>query len=198
MNSIIKYLTTAIVALAISACTPTKVDITEGGMSTGQPPADPHAWVTWETCGQRVGDHPCNFSLVDQHGKNIELYDYHGKVIVIDFSTMWCGVCVQIATKGDELVAEHGADNVIWLTVLIENATGNPPTGEDLSQWADTFGITVPVLAGDRSMIDYSATTGYPIAAWPTLVIIDREMVLQHGISGWSDAAISAWVSGLL
>jgi hypothetical protein len=58
--------------------------------------------------------------------------------------------------------------------------------------------IKVPVLGGDRGMIDYSAKEGYPIMSWPTLVVIDREMVLKHGLNGWNGAAIDAWVSGLL
>ena len=201
MNSIIKRIVTLTAILMFSACTPTKVDITEGDLavdSSGATVVDPYAWATWDECGHDIGNHPCNFSLINQHGDTVELYEYHGKVIIIDFSTMWCGVCEQIATKGDEMVATYGADNVIWLTVLIENATGSPPAVTDLAQWADTFGITIPVLAGDRGMIDYSATTGYPITAWPTLVVIDREMVLQHGITGWSEYAISTWIEGLL
>ena len=40
--------------------------------------------------------------------------------------------------------------------------------------------IQVPVLGSDRNMIDYSAKTGYPITSWPTLVVIDKQMVLRH------------------
>jgi len=58
--------------------------------------------------------------------------------------------------------------------------------------------IKIPVLAGDRTLIDPAAKTGYPISGWPTLVVVNKEMVLKHGISGWSAAAIDAWVSGLL
>ena len=108
----------------------------------------------------------------------MELYDFYGKVIVVDFSTMWCAVCVNIATEGDQLVAKYGEENVVWLTVLIENEFGNPPDVTDLQRWV--------------------ANTGYPITGWPTLVVIDRNMVLKHGISGWSEQAIDIWVSGLL
>ena len=111
---------------------------------------------------------------------------------------MWCGVCINIAAEGDKLVAKYGEENVIWLTVLVENETGLPPTQEDLQSWVDMANIQVPVLGADRSIIDYSAKTGYPITGWPTLVVINKEMVLKHGINGWSAAAIDAWVSGLL
>ena len=193
LSSKMKYLMLSV--MLIGSCDPAKLVTTD--IDTA-PVAEDRSWVTWDECGQQVDENPCNFTLLDQNGDEVELYDYHGKVIVIDFSTMWCGVCVNIAAEGDNLVAKYGEDNVIWLTVLIDNEYGEPPTQEDIQRWVDMANIKIPVLAGDRSMIDYSAKTGYPIASWPTLVVIDKEMVLKHGISGWNAAAIDAWVSGLL
>ena len=193
LSSKMKYLLLS--TMLIGSCEPAK--LVTAGVDTA-PVVEDRSWVTWDDCGQQVDEHPCNFALLDQNGDEVELYDYHGKVIVIDFSTMWCGVCVNIAAEGDNLVAKYGEDNVIWLTVLIDNEYGEPPTQEDLQRWVNMANIKIPVLAGDRSMIDYSAKTGYPIASWPTLVVIDKEMVLKHGISGWSASAIDAWVSGLL
>ena len=190
-----KFLMTAAVLLACT-CAPAKLE-TGPRIDTGVS-EDQRDWVTWDECAHNIGDHPCNFTLLDHKNNEVELYDYYGKVIVIDFSTMWCGVCVNIAVEGDNLVSKYGEDNVIWLTVLIENEYGQPPTQEDLQRWVDMDNIKVPVLGGDRNLIDYSAKTGYAISAWPTLVVIDKEMVLKHGISGWSAAAIDAWVSGLL
>ena len=54
------------------------------------------------------------------------------------------------------------------------------------------------VLLGDRSLVDLTAETGYPVSGWPTLVVIDQEMVLQHGINGWNEATVRGWVQGLL
>ena len=193
LSSKMKYLILSIIF--IGSCDPAKLVITDTDTA---PVVEDRSWVTWDECGQSVGENPCNFTLLDQNGDEVELYDYHGKVIVIDFSTMWCGVCVNIAAEGDNLVAKYGEDNVIWLTVLIDNEYGDPPTQEDIQRWVDMANIKIPVLAGDRSMIDSSAKTGYPIASWPTLVVIDKEMVLRHGISGWNSAAIDTWVNGLL
>jgi len=159
---------------------------------------DERNWVTWDECGQNIGENPCNFVLLDHNGNEVELYDYYGKVIVIDFSTMWCGVCVNIANEGDNLVTKYGAENVVWLTVLIENEYGASPTQEDLQRWVDTFGVSVPVLGGDRNLIDMSAKIGYPISSWPTLVVINKNMVLKNGLRGWNKTAIETWVSDLL
>lgn len=183
--------------MSVISCSPAQLNTDTMSMDTGEE-IDDRSWVTWDDCGQDVGQHPCNFTLLNHLGEEVELYDYYGKVIVIDFSTMWCGICVNIAAEGDKLVTKYGEDNVIWLTILIENQYGLPPTQEDLQSWVDMANIQVPVLGSDRSMIDYSAKTGYPITSWPTLVVIDKEMVLKHGLNGWNGAAIDAWVSSLL
>ena len=164
-----------------------------------QPVPPDRSWVTWTECSQKPGDHPCNFSLMDQYGDMVDLYDYHEKVIVVDLSTMWCSVCNNIAQEGDEWLNDYGADNFIWLTILIDaTAYGVPPTLEDIQKWATHYNISVPVLAGDRSLVDLNAETGYPVTGWPTLVVIDQDMVLQYGINGWNEATIRGWVESLL
>ena len=155
-------------------------------------------WETWDTCSQKPGDHPCNFKLVDQDGKEVELYDYYGKVIIIDLSTMWCGVCQQIAPKGKSLVEEYGSKNLVWLTVLIEDESGLAPDRDDLQRWVDSFGAAPPVLSGDRSLIDPSAESGYPVTGWPTLAVVNREMILTNGLNGWSESYIRSWVENSL
>ena len=185
----------SVLSLLICACGPAKLETTD--LDTA-PTVDDRSWVTWDECGHNINENPCNFILLDQNGDEVELYDYYGKVIVIDFSTMWCSICVNIASEGDSLVAKYGEENVIWLTVLVEDEYGNPPDQEDLQNWVNMANIKIPVLAGDRSFVDLSANTGYPISGWPTLAVVDQKMVLKHGISGWSAAAIDAWVNGLL
>ena len=34
-----------------------------------QPEPPDRSWVTWTECSQKPGDHPCNFSLMDQYGE---------------------------------------------------------------------------------------------------------------------------------
>ena len=156
------------------------------------------SFATWDDCGPLVDEHPCNFTLSDQHGTDWSLYDQHGKVIVIDFSAMWCSVCGTIAPKGDEFVSDYGAENFIWVTVLIDNAAGETPTEADLQTWASTYGITTPVLAGSRAMVGTTAEEGWPIAAWPTLVVIDETMTVKFGIYGWNEATMRGVVESTL
>ena len=182
--------------IAACSCDPARLETVDSGVPESS--VDDRSWVTWEECGQTIVENPSNFALLAHEGNEVELYDYHEKVIVVDFSAMWCGVCVNIAAEGDAIVAKYGEENVIWLTVLIDNEVGQPPTQEDLQRWVAMANIGTPVLGGSRSLIDYSANDGWPITSWPTLVVIDKEMVIRHGINGWSAAAIDTWVSGLL
>ena len=111
--------------LFLNSCNPAKLQsesIDSGAI------VDDRSWQTWEECGQQIGENPCNFTLKNHQGEEVELYDYYGKIIVVDFSAMWCAVCINIAAEGDALVDKYGEDNVAWITVLIDNETGQPPT----------------------------------------------------------------------
>ncbi len=159
---------------------------------------DLRSWHTWEDCGQMPGENPCNFTLLDQNNDEVELYDFYGKVIVLDLSAMWCGICVNIAGESERLVDDFGSDKVVWITVLVEDESGLPPDQSDLQRWETQYGASGPILAGDRSLLDPSAKTGYPVSGWPTIVVIDQEMVLYNGVSGWSDSLVRSWIDSLL
>jgi hypothetical protein len=90
---------------------------------------------------------------------------------------------------------QYGQYGFQYVTVLIEDNYGNTVEQSDLEYWVDTFEITTaPVLAGDRSLIDLTAENGYPISGWPTFVLINREMVLEYGVNGWSEEMVTSWV----
>lgn len=188
-----------IFAMACSACGPAQLETGEDS-SVVSIPEDPYPWATWETCAHNIGDNPCNFELTDQNGIQQDLYQHHGKVIVLDFSVMWCGPCNMIAPVADQWNAQYGSDDFVWITVLIEDSAGGPVDVSDLQTWAATHSTEALVLAGSRDMIDTTEPLedGYPITSWPTIVVIDRSMVLQHGLNGWSQSAIQGWVEGLL
>lgn len=150
----------------------------------------------WESCSENFGDHVCDFKLIDQHGGEVNLYDYHGKVIVLDLSVMWCGPCQLAAMDADDFVRSFGEENVVYVTLLIEDHYGNTPDKEDLELWAKSFGIEInPVLGASREFLN---KTGYQVTGWPTFYFIDRDMVLKDIMTGYSSPIMVAKVQAIL
>ena len=155
--------------------------------------------ITWDDCGYKISEHPCNFSLNDANGEVFNLYDHYGDVILIDFSTMWCHYCQVAGGHAQAFQDKYGHHGFKYITILIEDNYGNSVEQSDLQHWVDTFGITTsPVLAGDRTLVDLNAENGYPISGWPTFVLINREMVLEYGVNGWSEELVTSWVEDVI
>tara|TARA_B100000700_G_C15040140_1_gene854918 strand:+ start:1440 stop:2030 length:591 start_codon:yes stop_codon:yes gene_type:complete len=180
--------------IGCSSCNKTELDSSDTIVE------DDRSWETWDDCSQQIGDHPCNFSLQNQHGETVELYDFYGKTIIVDLSAMWCGPCVSMAQHADPIVAEYGPENLEWLTIIIDDEQGNPPDQDDVKRWAGSNGITGHVLIGDRSLIatDAELKTGYPVSGWPTFVVITDEMVLEYGVQGWSEQILRQLLDSLI
>ena len=149
------------------------------------------SWVTWTDCGGGVGDHACDFTFKDQHDADWPLYDQRGKLTLLDFSTMWCSVCNNIATKGDEFESMYADQPFQWITVLVDDSAGGEVGASDVQAWVSAYSISSTVLAGDRSIIDASAADGFPITSWPTLVLVGEEMEILAGWHGWNES----WVT---
>ena len=163
---------TLIATVGCSACTPEIENPAETAV------VDPT--TGWdETCSYEQGNHACDFTLQDQNGDDWNLYDHYGKTIVLDFSTMWCGYC-QYAAKEVREVQDVYADDLIYVTVLIENLGGMPPDVDDLNDWATIFGITnAPVLGGSRDMLESAGTDGWYVTSWPTFYFLTDELVIH-------------------
>lgn len=144
-------------------------------------------------CNQKIGSHPCDFSLSDQNGQEWNLYDHYGTTMVLDFSTMWCGPC-QIAAQS---VAEHQryyssqGHEFLWVTILIDDIMGESVTVDEAKLWADTFEIIdSPVLVGNRSFQDETEQYGFYLTSWPTFYIIDDEMTVKTWVKGWGEETV--------
>ena len=162
-------------------------------------PGDAASNITWTECGYKISDHPCNFSLVDSNGNNFELYDHYGDIILLDFSTMWCYYCQLAGSHAQSFQDKYNHHGFKHVTILIEDNYGNSIEQSDLDYWVNTFGITTaPVLAGNRDLIDLNAEEGYPASGWPTFVLINRDMVLEYGVNGWSEELVTSWIEDVI
>ena len=184
---------------ACSGCEPSKLEIKDGKVDTAvkqtvEPPAEPVGVIPTDDCQQiDIGDKACNFTLYDQDGDVWELYDHHGDIILLDFSTIWCGPCHAAADYTQQLQDDYSSQGVQIVTILIDGPSGGtPPTENDINNWTTQHNITTaPTLMGARTlMFDPTGVEGYPVGAFPTYLYIDRNMKFYSGHVGFSEEYI--------
>ena len=186
---------------ACSGCEPSKLEVKDEKLDTAAKQVtevlDPVGVMPGEDCQQiDIGDKACNFRLLDQNGEVWELYDHVGEVILLDFSTAWCGPR-QAAGDYTQAIQDDYADfGFQFVTVLLENKHGEPPTEFDINSWVYGHNITTaPVLQASREkMLDAQdgtvpepGTTGYLLAAFPTYIYIGKDMKFYAGHVGFSE-----------
>jgi peroxiredoxin len=76
------------------------------------------------------------------------------------------------------------------LEIITETDDGSPADVEDLNTWADTYGLTMPVLSDPDSalMWQYAANEGGDVGL-PFTVVIDRGVVIDSIASGSQSSA---------
>ncbi len=150
-------------------------------------------------CGHDVGSDACNLVLKNQNDVIWALHEQQGDVILLDFSVMWCGPCQSAAMTVERIQKKYEAAGFQYVTVLIEDERGDTPDRDDVELWAEVFGIkSAPVLQGSRDIIDSDLSLGWPLTSWPTMAIIDRNMVIHNGIHGFSEEWIIENIEDLL
>ena len=84
-------------------------------------------------------------------------------------------------------MADWAVEDLLWVTIIVENDQGQSPGAEDLAEWVSDKGITnAVVLAGSRDLLDPTGLYGFPLTSWPTFVLLDKDLKVFHGFSGWS------------
>lgn len=160
----------------------------ENGWPKNEPPAD----LVGE--GFAAGEVIPDVRAADQHGDEVSLWQFHGMILVLDISTMWCSPCQEIAGHVEE-TAEHFADHdFVYVTMFPENVSSQVPTTQDLVDWGEYFQITQPLLSDDEG---YSYEI-VPDAAFPALLVIDRDLRVHTRVTTTSDAAVRAAVEEIL
>lgn len=128
--------------------------------------------VSSATTGTEINDIAANFSGKDQSNRNVFLYDYHHQVILMDFAADWCDPCREKAETAEQFYQFYKDRGFIYILIVIE---GDPKI------WADTYGLTFPVL-NDNSNFIYNQYKGTGI---PFPHILDRNCTIRYKKAGW-------------
>lgn len=154
--------------------------------------------INTDQCDQQtIGSTVCNMIFYDQNKEIWQLYDHEGKVIILDFSTVWCGPC-QIAGHYVQPIQDEYNETLEFVTVLVDGATGAPPTEDEINEWVVSHNITsAPVLYADRSVLDQTGQTGYLVGGFPTYVFIDKELKIHSGAVGFNEQYVRSVIEEL-
>ena len=93
----------------------------------------------------------------------------------------------------------YAAEDLVYITVLVENLDREPPMIDDIQSWATEFGNTTsPVVAGDRTMLESSGVGTWSVQGWPTFYYIDRNMITRDIDRGYNTEEVIYSIDWLL
>jgi len=171
-----------------------QVDLDTGACDTAV--SDP---ITWTECSYKISEHICNVTLPDVDEVVHELYSYYGRPIVIQLSAEWCSPCHTAGTYAESFMERYADQDLLWVTIILENTAGEPATTLDLMQWeAEMSTVNALTLAGSRELIDTTGENGFPLTSWPTIVVVNTDMTIYHGFYGWSETYLTSVLDSML
>ena len=109
--------------------------------------------------------------------QNISLYDYHSKVILMDFTADWCESCREKAETAEQFYQQYKDKEFMYILIVID---GDPAI------WADTYGLTFPVL-DDNNRIIYNI---YSKTSIPLPHVLDRNSTIRYKKEGWNRSEV--------
>jgi peroxiredoxin len=120
--------------------------------------------------GTAVGNSAPDFRLAKIDGSEISLADFQGHPAVLIFWTAWCPVCKEEAPLFNALAEKYEPRGVYVLGINIKDSVARTQDG------IKDFGIRYRV-ARDA---DAGVARRYRVAGTPTIVLLDRQGVVQY------------------
>jgi peroxiredoxin len=107
--------------------------------------------------GMAVGNIAPQFELEDQFGETVRLHDFCGKAVLLVLGAEWCGPCQEKAATMEAVYAQYKDDGFIAIEILGETLEYTAPSQSTLQNWADAYGLSIPVLSDPA----WAATSAY-------------------------------------
>lgn len=118
-----------------------------------------------------VGTPAVDFVGVDLDGKAMKLSDFKGKVVLLDFWATWCGPCMQMIPKIQELSAQFAGKEVVVIGMNQDDPESLDQVKEAVQKRTLTF----------RQFMDTDGAVSeqFQVSAIPCTVLIDGKGVIQ-------------------
>jgi len=97
-------------------------------------------------CAVEEGSCAPDFALPDATGMDVALSDLRGSRVIVAGSAMWCSTCRSFLQDLDAW-AQTSPDDVVSLTVVIEDNDRDPMTVDQAAVFQDGLDLSIPVLA---------------------------------------------------
>lgn len=123
---------------------------------------------------REAGEKAPDFVSRDENGNIVKLSDYRGKKVLLDFSIIHCGYCLQSLKHFNDAGYEL-AGNVAPLYI-------NPiDSKEDMTDFSGQFNIPFPVVVSGASEI----AEKYGVLSYPVFFLIDEEGIIEKVVTGF-------------
>jgi thiol-disulfide isomerase/thioredoxin len=116
--------------------------------------------------GITVGDQAVNMKFTTIDGSTFDLSGQRGKVVIIDFVTTSCPICVE---EFDVLRLLAGDERVKLISVNLDSTAY-----ADLKVFSDYYEVSWAVGSSQQAGLDYK------VSAVPTILLIDKDGFIRY------------------
>jgi hypothetical protein len=156
---------------------------------------------SWETASTVIGYPFPRHSFLDHHGDYVDIYDFTNYQLtpehepayfIFDLSAQWCGPCHNVANwmsgvddqntgwiqTAYPTVREKVHNlRIWWITFVVENSMGGPPTQADATTWYTThMDPWIPIMVDETQQV----RDRFLGPAYPHFFLLDPELKIEY------------------
>lgn len=140
--------------------------------------------------------HPFYLTGLDQRRYGLDMFQ--GKVVVMDVWATWCPDCVALLGKVERLNRKYADKNVVVLTMNVDTLTEGRLPAEQVRDFVQKQGLTVPVLMGDEDALRDWGTSANGVAELSQTYVIDQKGRIRFQSTEATPGQLQAVINRLL